>query len=63
MSEFAPPWRKVRMSKAQVKKYIKDLKEKRRIAQEKLKKARESWEFLQEEIELQEIEKILDQEL
>ncbi len=60
MSEFAPPWRKVKMTKAQVKKYIKDLEEKRKIAQAKLEKAQKSWEFDKEKKELKEIEDLLE---
>ena len=60
MSEFAPPWRKVKMTKAQVKKYIKDLEEKRKIAQDKLEKAQKSWEFDKEKKELKEIEDLLE---
>jgi len=36
MSEFAPPGQGARMTQSQVKKYIKDLEEKRRIAKAKL---------------------------
>ncbi len=61
MSEFAPPWRKVKMTKAQVKKYIKDLEKKRRIAQQKLEEAKKSWEFEKEKKELKEIENLLDE--
>ena len=60
MSEFAPPWRKVKMTKSQVKKYIKDLEEKRKIAQAKLNEAKKSWEFEKENQELKEIEDLLE---
>ena len=60
MSEFAPPWRKVKMTKSQVKKYIKDLEEKRKIAQAKLDAAKKSWEFDKEADELKEIEDLLE---
>ncbi len=60
MSEFAPPWRKVKMTKSQVKKYIKDLEEKRKIAQAKLDAAKKSWEFDKERQELKEIENLLE---
>ena len=60
MSEFAPPWRKVKMTKSQVKKYIKDLEEKRKIAQAKLDAAKKSWEFDKETQELKEIEDLLE---
>ncbi len=60
MSEFAPPWRKIKMTKSQVKKYIKDLEEKRKIAQAKLDAAKKSWEFEKENQELKEIENLLE---
>ncbi len=60
MSEFAPPWRKVKMTKSQIKKYIKDLEEKRKIAQAKLDAAKKSWEFDKERQELKEIENLLE---
>jgi len=60
MSEFAPPWRKVKMTKSQVKKYIKDLEKKRKIAQDKLDAAKKSWEFEKENQELKEIENLLE---
>jgi len=60
MSEFAPAWRKVKMTKSQVKKYIKDLEEKRKIAQARLDEAKKSWEFEKENQELKEIEDLLE---
>jgi len=60
MSEFAPPWNWARMTAAQVRKYIKDLEEKRHIAKEKLEKAKASWEFDKDEEELKRLEKALD---
>lgn len=60
MSELAPGWSNAKMTKSQVKKYIKDMKEAQRIAQEKLKKAKLSWEFEKEAQELESLEKQLD---
>jgi len=60
MSEFTPPWRWARMTKAQVKKYIKDLEEKRRIAREKLEEARKSWEWAKEQKDVEELEELLE---
>jgi len=60
MSEFAPPGWRPKMTKAQVKKYIKNLEEKRKIAQTKLEQAKKSWEFEKEKQELQEIEDLLE---
>ena len=45
MWEFAPAWRSVKMTKAQVRKYIKDMEEKRTKAQLDLEKARINWEL------------------
>ena len=59
MSEFAPPWRWARMTKAQVKKYIKDLKRKREIAKRRLQEALANWEFDDDLKELEELEKLL----
>ena len=60
MSEFTPPGRKARMTKSQVRKYIKDLEEKRRLAREKLEKAKKSWEWAKEEKEVEKLENIID---
>lgn len=60
MSEFAPAWSNPRMTKAQVKKYIKDMKEARKLAQEKLDAAENSWELKLEELEIKKLEKELD---
>ena len=60
MPEYTPPWKKVRMTKAQIKKYIKDLEEKRKIARQKLEEAKKSWAFEKEKEELQNIENLID---
>ena len=60
MSEFAPVWRRARMTRAQVRKYIKDLEKKREIAKAKLDEAKARWEFSSEEKELYELEKKLE---
>ena len=60
MSEFTPPGRWARMTKAQVKKYIKDLEEKRRIAREKLEEAKKSWEWAKEQKDVEELEELLE---
>ena len=59
MSEFAPPWSNARMTKAQVRKYIKDLEEKRRLAKQKLEEAKARWEF-DESADLEKLEEALD---
>ena len=60
MSEFAPVWSNARMTKAQVKKYVADMKKAQKIAQEKLKKAQESWELDKENKDLEKLEDIID---
>ena len=59
-SEFSPPWSGARMTKAQVKKYVADIKKAQAIAEEKLRKAKASWEFKKEEEELEKLEDLLD---
>lgn len=60
MSEFAPGWSNVRMTKSQVKKYIADMKAAQKAAQEKLEKAKSNWEFEKDLLELKKIEKELE---
>ncbi len=61
MSEFAPPWSNVKMTKAQVKKYIKDMKKAQAVAQAKLDEAKASWELKKEKEELNKLEKKLEE--
>jgi len=60
MSEFAPPWSNARMTKAQVRKYIRDMKEAEKIAKQKLEEAKANWEFEKEEAEVARLEKELE---
>lgn len=60
MSEYSPPSRKVRMTKSQMKKYLRDMKKSRELAQEKLDEAKQSWEFYKEEKEVEKLEDILN---
>ena len=60
MSEFAPGWSNAKMTKAQIKKYIADIKKAQAIAEEKLKKAKASWEFKKEQEEIEKLEDLLD---
>ncbi len=60
MSEFAPPWSNARMTKAQVRKYIRDMKEAEKIAKQKLEEAKANWELKKEEAEIARLEKELD---
>lgn len=60
MAELAPKWSGAKMTQAQVKAYIKNMKKAQKIAQEKLEKAQESWEADIEALELELLEKKLD---
>jgi len=60
MSEFSPPWSGARMTKSQVRKYVKDMKKAQALAQAKLYEAKANWEFDKDEVELAELEKKLD---
>jgi hypothetical protein len=59
MGEFAPIWQKAKMSKWQVKRYIKEMEEKRENAKKRLEEAKKRWE-LNNKAEIEEIEKELD---
>lgn len=59
-SEFAPGGSKPRMTKAQIRKLQKEQKEARRIAEEKLAKAKKSEEWKKEQEELNTLENILE---
>lgn len=58
MSEFAPVWRKPQMTRAQVKKYQKDMKAKRDAAKKKLQEAIENWDYFADDLD--NLEKELD---
>jgi len=60
MSEFAPAWSNARMTKSQVKKYVKDMKAAQLAAQKKLEEAKNNWDFDKEKLELEMIEKELE---
>ncbi len=60
MSELSPPARKVRMTKTQMKKYLKDMELARQKAQKKLDIAKKSWDFKKEEEEVEKLEKLLN---
>jgi hypothetical protein len=61
MSEFTPPGKGAKMTKSQVKKYIKDLEEKRKLAQKKLDEAKKSKDWLKEEKDLADLEDLINQ--
>lgn len=60
MSEFAPAWSNPKMTKAQVRKYIRDMEEARKKAQEKLERAKKSGELDKDNLEIEILEKELD---
>lgn len=61
MTEFAPKWSNPRMTKAQVKKYISDMKDAQEEAKKRLKEAENSWELELEKIEIEILEKKLEE--
>ncbi len=61
-SEFSPVWNGAKMTKSQIKKYINDMKKAQKKAKERLKKAKESWEFTNEEIKVRRLEKLLEED-
>lgn len=61
MSEFAPGWTNARMTKAQVRKYIADMKEAQLIAKQKLDAAKANWELEKDEKELEKLENLLNE--
>lgn len=61
MSEFAPPWSNARMTKAQVKKYVADMKKAQKKAQAKLDAAKASWEIDKDKQDLAKLEDAIDE--
>ena len=59
-SEFSPGWGRARMTKAQIKKLLKEQEEARRIAEEKLAEAKKSDEWKKEQEKLAQLENLLD---
>ncbi len=51
MSEFRPIARNIKMTKSQVKKYIKDMEEKRLKAKLEIEKAKLNWELWDEDLD------------
>ncbi|MDP2091315.1 MAG: hypothetical protein Q8K30_07005 [Candidatus Gracilibacteria bacterium] len=60
MGEFAPAGSNAKMTPAQVRKYVADMKKAQEIAKKKLESAIKNGEIESEEMELEEIEKQLD---
>ncbi len=61
MAEFAPPWSNARMTKAQVKKYVADMKKAQQEAQAKLDAAKASWELDKDKQDLKKLEDALEE--
>lgn len=59
MSEFAPTGRNPKMTKAQVKAYVAQMKKAQAIAQAKLQQAQNSWELDMDALELEVLEEKL----
>ena len=59
-SEFSPGWGQARMTKAQMRKYLREAKKARELAAQKLKEAEASGELAAEEKELEKLEEKLD---
>lgn len=59
-SEFAPGWSKPRMTQAQVRKYLKEMEEKRKIAREKLEEYENSWELEKDQKEIEKLEEEIE---
>ncbi|MDC0506222.1 hypothetical protein OAN96_01355 [Candidatus Gracilibacteria bacterium] len=61
MSEYSPPGRKVKMTKAQMRKYLADMEAAQELAQAKLDAARISGELDQDSKDLERLEDALDE--
>ena len=61
MSEIAPAGSNPRMTKAQVRKYVRDMKQAQEDAKKRLEKAEKSWDLAQEKKELEDLENLLDE--
>ena len=61
MSEIAPSGSNPRMTKAQVRKYVRDMKQAQEDAKKRLEKAEKSWDLAKEKKELEHLENLLDE--
>ncbi len=61
MSEFAPPGSNARMTPAQVRKYVRDMKKAQDEAKKKLKEAEKNGELKEDTKELEKLENLLDE--
>lgn len=60
MSEYTPPAWKVKMTKAQVRKYVADIKTAQKIAQAKLDAAKQSGELATDAQELERLDDMIE---
>ena len=60
MWEFAPVHSKPKMTKSQVRKYIREMEEKREAARQALIEAEKNWELKADNKELEHIDNLLD---
>ena len=60
MSEYNPPWWQVKMTKAQIREYLANVKKARELAQAKLDEAKKNWEFDKDKAEVTRLAKLLD---
>lgn len=59
--ELIPSWWKPKMTRSQVKKYIKNMKQAQKIAKEKIKKMKEAWDLEQSDEEIKKLENQIDE--
>lgn len=59
-TEFSPSWWSARMTKAQIKKYIEDMKKAQLLAMRNLEDARKRWDFKKEKDEVDRLANLLD---
>ncbi len=60
MSEIAPTWSNARMTRSQVRKYVREMKQAQEDAKQRLKESENSWELAREKQELEDLEQLLD---
>lgn len=60
MSEIAPAWSNARMTRSQVRKYVREMKQAQEDAKQRLKESENSWELAREKQELEDLEQLLD---
>lgn len=59
--ELMPSWWKPKMTRSQVKKYIKNMKQAQKIAKEKIKKMKEAGDLEQSDEEIKKLENQIDE--